>query len=132
MKIHPLLLHGRFLFIVDDCVNCMIYKKFIDRVNAELRFDKRVEIINCTNYHNFGIIENPIIRLFKDYVNNEYPVLFINGRRKDGTNTRIEAETWLRARLHNDFEEPRYNGFMFNKQCEYVSKGLLRKKILCN
>ncbi len=132
MKIHPLLLKGRFLFVVNDCEHCSIWKTFIDRVNAELKFEKQIRIIDCTEYHDFQIINDPIIRLFRKYIEGAYPVLFFEGRRKDGTNTRVEAEAWLRARVHEDFEEPRYNEFMFNKECEYRDRGLFKRRILCN
>ena len=131
MKIHPLLSEGRFLFVVNDCEHCGVWKSFIERINAELKFDKRIQVIDCTDYHDFGITTNPIIKLFTQYIKGEYPILFYQGARKDGTNTRVEAEAWLRAMLHDDFLEPRYNEFMFNKECEYGERGIFKKKILC-
>lgn len=131
MKIHPLLSQGRILFVVNQCKNCSIWKSFIERINVELKFDKRIQVIDCTEYHDFGITTNPIIRLFAPYIGGEYPVLFMDFVRKDGTNTRVEAEAWLRSMLHEDFLEPRYNEFMFNKECQYGKRGILRKKIIC-
>ena len=131
MKIHPLLSNGRFCFVVGLCSHCEVWKSFIERINAELKFDKRIQVIDCTDYHDFGITTNPIIKLFAPYINNEYPIMFINFSRKDGTNTRVEAEAWLRAMLHDDFLEPRYNEFMFNKECEFGERGIFRKKIMC-
>ena len=117
MKIHPLLSNGRFCFVVNLCEHCSVWKSFIERINSELKFNKRIQIIDCTEYHDFEITNNPIIKLFAPHIKGEYPVLFINFSRKDGTNTRIEAESWLRAMLHDDFLEPRYNEDMFNKEC---------------
>jgi len=131
MKVHPLLSKGRFLFVVNDCENCSVWKTFIERVNAELKFDKRIKVIDCSNYHDFKITDNPIIKLFAPFIRGEYPVLFHMMGRKDGTNTRVEAEAWLRARIHDDFLEPRYNEFMFNKECRYGERGFIRKKIIC-
>lgn len=92
---------------------------------------KWIRIIDCTRFHEFGIIDNPIMRLFYKYVDGRYPVLFFEGRRKDGTSTRVEAEAWVRARVHDDFREERKNEYMFNKECEYVKKGILKNKISC-
>ncbi len=132
MKVHPLLLKGRFLFVVNGCPHCTVWKTFIDRVNSELKLEKQIRIIDCTEYHDFGIIKDPVIRLFRKYIQGSYPVIFFENRRKDGTNTRVEAEAWLRARVHDDFNEPRYNEHMFNKECRYGARGLLKRRIICN
>lgn len=129
--IHPLLNKGRFLFVVDGCLRCQIYKDFIDRFNSKLKFGKRIQIIDCTEYYNFGIIRSPIMRLFEPYVQGSFPVIFIEGRRKDGTNTVIEAEAWLNSRLYEDFEEPHINPYMWNKNCDIKKRGILKNKLIC-
>ena len=80
--IHPLLSKGRFLFVVDDCEHCAIWKEFIESINQELEIDKRITIIDCTIYHDFGIVDDQRILLFMPYLQGEYPVLFFEGRRK--------------------------------------------------
>ncbi len=132
MIINPLLTKGRFLFVESGCPHCEIWKSFVERINVELKFDKRIKIIDCTNLYEFKIIENSIINLFRRYLDDSFPIMFIDSIRKDGTNTRVEAEAWLRSMVHEDFLEPRYNEFMFNKECEYGRKGILRKKVVCN
>ena len=132
MMTHPLLTTGRFLFVEGSCEHCKVWKIFVERINAELKFDKRIQIIDCTNLYDFKIIENPIISLFRKYLDDSFPILFIDGIRKDGTNTRIEAEAWLRAMLHEDFLEPRYNEFMFNKKCEFGKRGILKRRVVCD
>ena len=128
--INPLLSKGRFLFVVNNCPYCLVWKEFIDRINLELAFDKMIRVIDCSEYYEFGI-SNSIIKLFDKYVQGQFPVLFVDGIRKDGTHTVIEAEAWLRAFLHDDFEMKKYNPYMWNKDCKIIKKGLLRNKLLC-
>ncbi len=126
MMPHPLLTHGRILFVIDGCEHCMIWKEFIEKVNAELKWNKQIKVIDCTRYHDFGMTDNEIIKLFAPYTNGSYPVMFIDGSRKDGTSTRIEAEAWLRSRVFNDFaisQSPEYYETLktysrFNKICK--------------
>ena len=129
--VHPLLLKGRFLFVVDDCNYCKVWKAFVDRLNKDLEIGKRIIIVDCTKYHNFGIIEHPIIRLFYRYVEGVYPVLFFEGGRKDGANSVIEAETWLRSRLEGDFVYPQRNPYLFRKECRFIKQGVFKNKISC-
>jgi len=124
--INPLLLKGRFLFIVDDCFFCEIWKEFIEDINSDLRIDKRVEVIDCTNHHEFQIIDDQRIPLFLPLIEGKYPVLFFEGRRKNGTNSRAEAEAWLRAKVHNDFIFKQKNPYLFDKECEFIKKGGVR------
>lgn len=131
--INRLLTHGRFLFIRDGCDACKKWKQFIYFLNAELKLNKRIRVIDCTNYHDYGIIDNPIIKLFDEYID-DYPTLIIEGERKVGTNSLIECKAWLKTRLFNDFifpQEPEYleeldRYMMFNQKCRF-KKG----RIIC-
>ena len=129
---HPLLNGGRFLFIVDECEHCMIWKEFIEKINSELEMDKRIRVKDCTRFHDFKVTDDSIINLFAPYINGEYPVLFIGGMRKDGTNTRLEAESWIRAKLYKDFIFHQNNPYLWNKKCSFMQKGIFKKKIVCN
>src|SRR3990167_674618 len=115
--IHPLLTESRILFIVSRCQRCAVWLEFVERINSELEFNKRIEVIDCVRYHDYGIVDDPKIPLFMPYIQGEYPVLFFEGGRKDGTNTRIEAEAWLRAKVHEDFIFKQHNPYFFDKQC---------------
>lgn len=128
------------LFTISDCPFCRKWMDFIERVNKDLKFEKRIRVIDCTKYHQFRIIENPAIRTFYKYIDGEYPVLFhvtgvfgsnIVGLRKDGTNSVTEAEAWIRSLLDEDFIYPQNNQYMFRKECSFGKKGIFNKRILC-
>jgi len=133
--IHPIL-KGRFLFIVDNCIKCDIYEEFIEEINSELKPEKRIEVMNLSNYHDYGIIDDLRMLSFLPYIKKsgfiEYPILFIDGSRKDYINSRVEAEAWVRARVHEDFLSYQYNPYMFNKECQFGKRGILKRKIICN
>lgn len=133
-------LNSRILFVVEHCPYCKIWKQFVERINISLKIEKRISVIDCTAYHEYGIVEDERILLFMQYINGSYPVLFIDGRRKDGTNSRTEAEAWLRSKLFDDFEIPQKNKWLakiksyerFEKECEIIQRGIFKKKIICN
>lgn len=141
--IHPLL-KGRFLFTVDGCPHCREWHEFIHWVNYQLNWDKQIKIIDCTEFHDFGIIRDPIIKLFNPYVKGNYPTLFIDGEKKSGSNTPIESKTWIISRLFDDFyfeqeneELPNLKStIMFNKKCEirqsFFDKILNIKRAVCH
>lgn len=130
--IHPLLLKGRFLFVVRECNKCQIYKDFVDSYNQKLKFEKMIRIIDCTEYYDFNIITNPIIRLFKKYFEGYFPILFIDGVRKNGATSLTETKSWIESRLNGDLINPIKNKSMFDKNCKYIKKGFFKNKILCN
>lgn len=124
--IHPLLTKGRVLFVEKDCPHCAIYKKFIFEFNLQLKLDKRIAVVDCTEYDTFGICRNPIIKVFEPYFD-AYPTLFIDGEKKEGVNSIIECKAFLNARLRKDFifeKLPEYlpsiNQYtIFNQVCRY-------------
>lgn len=129
--INPLFLKGRFLFVVDDCPFCEIWKSFVEDLNMDIDISKGIEIIDCTNFHDFGVVDDQRILKFMPYINGIYPVLFFEGRRKDGTNSRAEAEAWLRAKLHKEFILEQHNPYLFQKDCEFIMSGKFKNKLIC-
>lgn len=124
--IHPLLTRGRFLFVRNNCDYCAIWKKFIFKLNSEIKQDKRIRIIDCTKYDEQGVCDNPVIKLFEKYLDG-YPVLFFEGEMKSGAHSVIECEAWLRSRMFNDFyfqQIPEHlpnidKPVMFNLKCKH-------------
>lgn len=124
--INPLLTKGRFLFVRAGCHNCARWKKFIYKLNTELKIDKRIRIIDCTKFYYFRIYDNPVIKVFEPFFK-DYPTLFIEGERKIGTNSEIECRAWIEARLSEDFyfdKDPEYlesigKYNMFNQKCRF-------------
>jgi thiol-disulfide isomerase/thioredoxin len=131
MKI-PDYLNARILFIIDKCPHCRFYKEFIERVNLKLPFDKRIRIVDCTRYYEFGIIDNPLIIKYNKYVKGSFPVLFYRGFRLDGGNSREELEAFINTLVYNDFKLEEKNNFLFDKECQIVKKGIFKNRLICN
>jgi len=129
--IHPLLYKARVLFVIENCSHCSIWKEFVDRMNLEVSHDKMIEIIYCDKYHDFGIIENPKLRLFYPYFQGSYPTMFFDGIKISGTNSLAEAEATLMVLFDQDFNNPTYNPNMFNKSCSYVKRGIFKNEVFC-
>ena len=131
--INPNYTEGRFLFVVEDCPNCAIWKKFVRQFNMHLKPNKRIRIIDCTYYDMYNILTDPIIQLYEDKLDG-YPILVIGDSRKDGAESVLECKAWLFARLFSDFIFPQKNPFLptigepllFNKTCKYS-----RGRLLC-
>ena len=125
--INPLFKNGRYLFIREGCPYCSIYKDFIRLLNSQLPVNKMVNVIDCTSTDRFGILDNKVIELFAPYITG-YPVIFLEGRKIEGANTREECEVRIKSMLYNDFfEDPNISEYMFNRSCKYI-KG----RLICN
>lgn len=133
--INPQLL-GRYLFIRNDCLHCKKWETFVFKFNFQLKRNKRVMIIDCTKFYYYGIYDHPIIKLFEDYID-EFPVIFIDGEKKSGTNSILECEAWIKARLFSDFYFPQMPEYLeeidkytiFNEKCQFRKGRIVCEKI---
>jgi len=133
--INPILTKGRVLLVRENCDYCEKWKKFIYYLNTQIKVSKRIKITDCTNFHNHGIPDDPLIKIFEPYFDS-YPTLFFKGEKKVGISSSIEALSWLVTRLilEDDFifsREPKFletlNKYaLFNLECRY-HKG----KLIC-
>lgn len=130
--IHPLLRNGRFLFTVNGCSMCAIWKAVIDSFNMELKVEKQIVVINCSEYYDFGISPTPVFDLFKPYIQGHYPMLFLEGAFKYGAGTTDEVLDWISSRLDKDFIFRKHNKYLHNKDCRYIESGKLKGQIICN
>lgn len=136
--IQPLLTHGRILFTRSHCNHCQKWKDFIYKLNFELKINKRIQVIDCTQFFLYGIYDHPIIKLFEDYIE-EFPTLFFEGERKSGSNSTDECASWLITRLilENDFIFPRSPEYLeelgryniFNLKCKKIKGRIYCKEI---
>ena len=131
IKVHPLLKSGRFLFVVDGCDMCAVWKQFIYSLNMELKIDKQIDVIDCTDYYKYGLHIGEVFRLFNPFIQGHFPMLFIDGGRKYGTTSFLEADSWIRSRLNQDFLF-RQNNPELNTNCKYIESGKLKGEIICN
>ena len=127
-----LLLNSRLLFTINDCEFCRLYHRFIQSVNAKLKPNKRITVINCSNYHDYNITDDRRIPIFIEYYKGSYPTLFINGGIIRGANSQAELEAWIKSRLEEDFEIPEDLGnTTFDSECRYVKKKWFGRILEC-
>ena len=135
MVFHPLLKNSRILFTIDNCQHCNIYKQFIQKININLNFDKQIDVVDCTKYYEFGIVTDPRIKLFSKHIGGSYPILFFEGRKLSGAQTRAETEARILAMCIGSFKK-RYEpenkeldligkNLFFDKDCEYHNGRLI-------
>lgn len=131
MPVNPLLNKSRILFTVNDCPFCILYQA-IEKINMELNWDKRIQVINCTKFHDFDLIDNPIISLFEKYINGAYPILFWEGEVIQGANTEEELIQFIITKSRKDFIFEKRNYYLDNSQC-FFKKGLFgKKRVMCS
>ena len=71
---------NRFLLVRSGCPHCREFLKAINTINIKLPFDKKIKIIDCANWENYGLILEPIMEKFeKDGLKEGYPLCFIDG-----------------------------------------------------
>lgn len=73
-------MESRFLLAIRGCGHCLQAKKAVNSVNCLLPVDKRIRIIDCTSYQEFGLNNIPILKVFsKMGLEEGYPFLYIDG-----------------------------------------------------
>jgi hypothetical protein len=131
-QVRDFMTKARVLFVIDGCGHCAKWKEFIERLNLEVPIEKRIRVINCTNYNSLGIEDYQIIKLFDKYMEGNYPFLFFEKVKLNGANSREECEAFIRSALHKNFIIPRVNNLLFEKKCRYSKVNFLGKKtIIC-
>lgn len=133
MIINPkreILQKSRVLFIKDGCPHCGKYYPFIEKANMNLPVEKRIKVINCTSYEQFGVAESYLIGIFTPYFN-AYPTLFIDGLKVSGSNSVPETQAWVYSYLSRDFITPEDNPYYFDgANCHFITKGF-SKQVVC-
>lgn len=119
-----IMMNARVLFIQEGCPICLRWKKFIERFNLDINQEKRVLVVDATNLSKYGIYDHPLFKIFDKHIEG-FPSLFIDGNKIGYTNSREEAEAFIRAFLHNDFIEEEDNPLLFDVDCRLTKKGEL-------
>jgi len=129
---------ARVLFVIDGCDHCRIWKTFIEKFNMNLPINKRIIMLDCSRYHDFGIIEHPLIRAYRKHLGS-YPTLFFEGQKVEGTNTSIELLAFMRSYCKDDVLLPdrlytildgKFIPFNFERECEH-KRTWLGKRVVC-
>lgn len=121
---------ARVLFIQDYCPICLRWKKFIERLNLDIKPERRINVIDATNLSKYEIYNDPLFRIFDKEITN-FPVLFLDGNKLTWANSREEAETFIRTYLHEDFIIPQNNEYLFKAKCRVINKGNKKEEVVC-
>lgn len=124
-----LFMNKRVIFTISFCEHCAIYLQFVERFNSNMSPDKRINIIDCTKWQETGIPDDPLIIKYSRYIDG-FPTLFFEGRKISGTNSREEAEAFLKTLCANDFKLPTNIPYYFDKECKYINT-IWGRRILC-
>lgn len=131
--IHPLLTKGRFLFVVEGCSMCAIWKQCIDEVNLNLPVEKQIVVIDATDrYEQDGFNRDARMELFAKFINGNFPMLFIDGGQKYGASSIREVKSWLLARLRRDAITRYSVPGIQQKECSIIKTGKLKGRVICN
>lgn len=136
MIINPkreILKKSRVLFTKEGCQYCRVYSFFIESMNMKLPIEKRVKVVNCDSFDNYGVPSNFLIPIFSPYFDG-YPTLFIDGHKLSGSNTIYEVESWLYSYLTDEFITEEDNLYDFNKRCEFIPKKYFfsKRRVVCS
>lgn len=122
----------RICFVISQCEHCAVIKSFLDRFNLNLPLERQIRILDCTRYHDLGIIDHPLIREYKDYIRGTYPLIFIGFQKLEGATTEQEVHTFLIERLKADLILERHNPYAFDKtDCRWVKNTFGVRRLIC-
>ena|SRR3990167_7892144 len=121
--------NARVVFLLVDCPVCRVYKYFIERINLEIPSSKKIKIVYVIEdaWGNQSC-SDPYFKVFDKHIKS-FPILFFEGMKITGANSRIEAEAFLKTALHKDFILPKENPHIFTKEMKIIKTGIFGKKI---
>ena len=123
--------NDRTLLVLKNCPHCRVWLTFIGTLNAKLPLNKQIDVVEITNYYDYGIFDNPKISAYKKYLTHSYPILFFEGVRLDSNASREELEAFARSLVHEDLQIQEYNKFLFTKNCTFKKIPILGKRLVC-
>jgi len=130
-----LFMKSRILFIRSKCPFCGKWLEFIERLNLNLPIDKRIKVVNCAKFDEFGIVDHPLILKYRKYIDG-YPLLFFEGQKISGANSREELEAFIKVKMSDDFLNgvdfmtDKGTSILFDKSCSF-KKTFLGKRVVC-
>jgi len=128
------------LFKIQGCAHCRLYEEFIQKIISKLPHKIHFEIIDCTDYHDYGVVTDKRIPIFLEHYQGSYPSLIVNGNLIPGANSMEEAWSYVSAYFDHDFvtdedltaeAHGKYYPLTFNKSCKFVKKGFFKRGVEC-
>ena len=72
-------MESRFLLTKKGCPFCRDAVKVINKLNLRLPLDKRIRVIDCWEFEEFGFNNIPLMKIFEKEGFDSYPFLYIDG-----------------------------------------------------
>lgn len=92
----------RVLLIQQGCPACLEYLRVLPKINLRLPIEKKIKIIDCFEWEQFGIKPHPIMNKFgNDF--QDYPLLYLDGVLITGASWVDQLKIFLEKYLEEDF-----------------------------
>lgn len=97
-------MESRFLLTRRGCSHCLNAKRVVSKLNLRLPIDKRIKIVDCFEWEEFGLRNVPIMEIFEKMgLNQGYPFLYVDGCVVEPAPTPEVLKTFLTKFLQGDF-----------------------------
>ena len=96
-------MNTRLLLIRKGCRGCREYLRVLPKINLRLPIDKKIKIIDCFEWDEFGMKSHPIMDSFKREDFTDYPLLYLNGILITGVLFAEQLRIFLEQYLKEDF-----------------------------
>ncbi len=93
----------RVLLIQQGCPGCLEYLRVVPKINLRLPKEKKIKIIDCFEWEEFGFKSHPIMDKFSDEDFQDYPLLYLNGILITGVVWAEQLKIFLETYLKEDF-----------------------------
>ncbi len=96
-------MNNRLLLFKRGCTGCLQYLKVLPKINLRLPLDKRIKMINCSEFEEFGLKTHPIMDRFNSKDFQSYPLLYLDGILVVGVAWSEQLNIFLETYLKGDF-----------------------------
>lgn len=93
----------RALLFKQGCSGCLQYLRVLPKINLRLPIDKQIQLINCSEFEEFGLKTHPIMDRFESKDFKSYPLLYLDGILITGVAWAEQLKIFLETYLEEDF-----------------------------
>jgi len=93
----------RVLLVQSSCPGCLEYLRVVPKMNLRLPIEKRIEIIDCFEWEQFGFKSHPIMNNFSRKDFRDYPLLYLDEILVTGLMWTKKIKIFLEKYLEDDF-----------------------------
>jgi len=93
----------RILLVEASCPGCKEYLKVVPKINLRLPIEKKIKIIDCFEWEQFGFKSHPIMDSFDRDDFQDYPLLYLDEILVTGVLWAEQLKIFLEKYLEGDF-----------------------------